>query len=346
MEKRVLGMNGPEISVLSFGLMTFSEGDSAFAAIGDTHGQGAERQVAIALEAGVNLFDTSDNYSGGQSEMILAHALGKRRKDVLIATKAFGRTGPGEHDIGLSRTHLIAACEASLKRLNTDRIDLYQVHNFDSLTPLEETLRALDDLVRTGKVRFIGCSNHFAWQTVKALGLSERLSLAPYISQQVQYSLLVRDVEEEILPAGVDAGLGALIYSPLAQGYLTGKFSRGEAEGARLIDRDHLRIFDTEQARRILETVQTIAAAHQATPGQIALRWVMQRRGVTSVIFGARTEAQLRDNLGAAAIDLSQAEMTELERISQPARRYPRLAQDVFHPERNPPLFPRPASKP
>ena len=327
--------------MLGFGLMTLGDGSGAFGAIGSTGSGDAARQVAIAIDAGVNLFDTSDNYSEGQSEQILGDVLGARRKDVLIATKVFGRTGPGDHDIGLSRRHLVSACDASLRRLKTDWIDLYQVHNFDSLVPLEETLRTLDDLVRCGKVRYVGCSNHFAWQLTKALGVSDRIALERYISQQIQYSLIVRDAEVELLPAGIDQGVGTLVYSPLAQGYLAGKYG-GDAPSGRLAGRGYLRLIDDERGKAILAALRDIAAAHEgATPSQVALNWLLQRPGVTSVIFGARAEAQLVDNLGAAQWRLSSEEMEELEQVSAIAKGYPRSARDVFHPERNPVLFPR-----
>lgn len=345
MERRFLGRSGLEVSVLSFGLMTFGEGPGTFGAIGSTRGGEAARQVAIAMDAGINLFDTSDNYSEGQSEQILGDVLGARRKDVLIATKVYGRTGPADHDIGLSRRHLLSACEASLRRLKTDWIDLYQVHNFDSLVPLEETLRTLDDLVRCGKVRYVGCSNHFAWQLTKALGVCARLALERYVSQQIQYSLLVRDAEVELLPAGVDQGVGALVYSPLAQGYLSGKYG-GDAASGRLASRGYLRFLDSERGKAIVEALREIAAAHEgATPSQVALNWLLERPGVTSVILGARTEAQLVENLGAARWRLSPEEMERLDRLSATAKGYPRSARDVFHPERNPVLFPRPTRR-
>jgi aryl-alcohol dehydrogenase-like predicted oxidoreductase len=221
MEYRRVGTSGLVVSTLALGTMTFGGGDTKFAAIGGLDGDQAARMVDCAIDHGVTLFDTSDNYAQGASECMLGKALGARRKDHVIASKVFGRTGPGDHDIGLSRRHIIAACEASLRRLGTDWIDLYQIHNHDSLVPVEETLRALDDLVRDGKVRYIGCSNHFAWQVLKALGISERMGLERFVSQQILYSLVYRHAEHELIPAAVDQGLGTLVYSPLAQGYLT-----------------------------------------------------------------------------------------------------------------------------
>ena len=342
MERRFLGRSGLQVSALSFGAMTFGDGVGVFGAIGNTRAVDAARQIALAMDAGINLFDTSDNYSDGQSEQILGEALGARRKDILIATKVFGRTGPADHDIGLSRRHMLSACEASLKRLNTDWIDLYQVHNFDGLVPAEETLRALDDLVCSGKVRYVGCSNHHAWQLTKAVGIAERLGLERYISQQIQYSLLVRDAEIELLPAGVDQGVGTLVYSPLAQGYLAGKYATNFSEGGRLASRGHLRHFDHERGRAVALALGRIASKHEgATPSQVALNWLLGRPGVSSVIFGARTQSQLVDNLGAVRWQLLREDIEELDRLSATPKGYPRTAQDIFHPERNPMLFPR-----
>jgi len=337
MEQRFLGRGGLQVSVIALGTMTFGGGGDKFGAIGRTGQDEARRMVDLAIERGVTLFDTSDNYAGGRSETLLGQALGANRHRVVIATKAFGRTGPGPHDIGLSRRHLIEACENSLRRLGTDWIDLYQVHNHDSLVPMDETLRALDELVRTGKVRTIGCSNHYAWQLVKALGLSDRLALTRYASQQILYSLLYRHAEAELLPAARDQGIGTLVYSPLAQGYLTGKFAAGAGEG-RLTATRQLPGVDTDQARTIVSMLQDMATAGvpARTPGQLALRWLIGRPGISSVIVGARDEAQLVENLDAAQTPLSAEEAARLDAVSALAPWYPRTAQRVFHPERNP----------
>jgi aryl-alcohol dehydrogenase-like predicted oxidoreductase len=248
--------------------------------------------------------------------------------------------GKGEHDLGLSRKHLVSACNDSLKRLETDWIDLYQVHNFDGLVPLEETLRALDDLVAAGKVRYIGCSNHFAWQLTKALGVSDRLGLVRYVSQQIQYSLLVRDVEAETLPAGIDQGVGALVWSPLANGYLTGKFSRPVQSETRLAASGQLSRYDNEAGRKVVALLEVIAQQHEgATPGQAALNWLLARPGVTSVLMGARTEKQLMENLGAAAWRLAPDEIEQLDRASAVPAAYPGSTQAMFHPSRNPSSF-------
>lgn len=341
MEKRFLGRSGLQVSTLSFGLMTFG-GSGMFKGVGTTQVEDAARQLDMAMDAGVTLFDTADIYSGGDSETILAQALGNKRHSILIATKVYGMMGKGDHDRGLSRQHIIAACEASLKRLQTDYIDLYQVHNFDALVPLEETLRALDDLVRAGKVRYIGCSNHFGWQLTKALATSERHGLERYISQQIQYSLLVRDAETEMLPAGIDQGVGALIWSPLAQGFLSGKFSGGNAEGTRLAASGQLARYDTERGHGVVTALREIAAAHAgATPSQVALNWLLARPGVSSVILGARTQEQLADNLAAANWQLTPEEVAILDAASKTPVGYPDAQRRFFHPERNPDYFPR-----
>lgn len=337
MQQRFLGRSGLQTSVIGFGGMTFGGEEGKFGAIGRTGEEEARRLVDIAIEHGVTLFDTSDNYAGGRSEIFLGKALGPRRKSVVIATKAFGRTGPGTHDIGLSRRHLVEACENSLRRLGSEWIDLYQVHNYDSLVPVEETLHALDDLVRAGKVRYIGCSNHFAWQLTKALGTSALLGLNRYVSQQILYSLIYRHAEHELIPAALDQGVGSLIYSPLAQGYLTGKFASEGNEG-RLAATNQLAGVDTDQARKIVETLGDISHSGPAarTPGQLALKWLIDRPGVNAVIVGARTEKQLIENLAAARITLSAEETARLDTASALAPWYPRTAQRIFHKERNP----------
>jgi len=225
METRFLGNSGLEVSVFGFGTMTFSDGEGLFGGVGATRGDDARRQIDMCIDAGVNLFDTADVYAAGRSEEILGQALGTRRKNVIVATKAFGRMGKGAHDTGLSRRHLIDACDASLKRLGTDWIDLYQVHSFDALVPLDETLRALDDLVTAGKVRYIGCSNFSGWHLMKASAIAARRGTERFIGQQIQYSLMVRDAEEELLPCGVDQGVGADL-EPARAGLSVGEIPR------------------------------------------------------------------------------------------------------------------------
>lgn len=338
MEYRLLGKSGLKVSAFCFGTMTFG-GVGMMAGVGQTRGEDARRQVDMCLEAGVNLFDTADIYSAGLSEEVLAEALGDRRKDVLIATKAYGAMGQGQNDGGSSRHHIIEACEASLRRLKTDHIDLYQMHNQDSLTPIDETLRALDDLVRSGKVRYIGSSNFSGWRMMKALAASDRLGLERYISQQIQYSLLWRDAEDELLPLGVEEGVGALLWSPLASGYLSGKFKDGEqAETTRLAGR-RLASVDDERARGIVAALEEIAGAHPgASAAQVALNWLVRKAGVTSVIIGARSDAQLADNLAAASWSLSDAEIARLDGVSATRARYPYSHHRAFGGDRNPAL--------
>ena len=227
MEYRLFGGSGLEVSVLSFGTMTLG-GEGRFAAMGNVQVEEARRHMEICIEAGVNLFDTADVYSFGKSEEVLGQALGARRKEIVLATKAFSRLAPGANQAGLSRRYLIDACEASLRRLGTDYIDLYQAHNFDSLTPLDETLRAFDDLVRAGKIRYAGCSNYTGWQLMKAHSIADRLGIRRYISQQINYSLVSRDAEHELVPVGLDQRTGIMAWSPLQFGLLSGKFRRGQ----------------------------------------------------------------------------------------------------------------------
>jgi aryl-alcohol dehydrogenase-like predicted oxidoreductase len=337
MEYRQLGRSGIKVSVFSFGTMTFG-GTGMFATVGNTQSADARRQVDRCLEAGINLFDTADVYSDGQSEQLLGEALGARRPQVLVATKCFGQTGAGVNDLGASRGHIIAACEASLRRLETDYIDLYQIHNQDLSTPPEETLRALDDLVRAGKVRYVGSSNHAGWTQMRALATSDRLGLCRYVSQQIQYSLLERDAESELLPCGVHEGVGALIWGPLASGYLSGKFRRKDTAGqTRLGGRGRLAQTDTEQARRVLAVLEDIAMVHAgASASQVALNWIARKPGVSSIIIGARNSAQLEDNLAAAMWSLSDAEIARLDEVSATPLRYPYSMHQAYAAVRNP----------
>ncbi len=338
MEMRFLGKSGLKVSVLSFGTMTFGGGDNFFQHMGGTQVEEAQRLIDICLDAGVNLFDTADVYSQGRSEEILGKALGNRRQNVLIATKAYGRMGEGPNDVGLSRHHLIHACEDSLRRLGTDYIDLYQVHGFDALTPLEETLRALDDLVRSGKVRYIGCSNYSGWHLMKALCVSEREGLERYISQQVYYSLVARELEYELVPLGLDQGVGILVWSPLAFGFLTGKYRRGqpEPEDTRRAKLGDVGNMDLEKGYDIVEALDEVASAHGVTIAQAALNWLLHKPGITSVIIGARNEKQLRDNLNAATWKMTPEEMQKLDEVSAVAPIYPYWHQRQYGAERIP----------
>ena len=343
MEMRFLGKSGLEVSVFGFGTMTFSDGDGVFGGVGATRGADARRQIDMCLDAGVNLFDTADVYAAGRSEEILGEALGTRRKDVIIATKAFGRMGKGAHDTGLSRRHLIDACDASLKRLGTDWIDLYQVHSFDALAPLEETLRALDDLVTAGKVRYIGCSNFSGWHLMKASAIAEKRGSEPFIGQQIQYSLMEREAEQELLPCGVDQGVGALIWSPLAQGFLSGKFRSATADAdQRLVLNGRLKAYDTPLGKAVVDALLDIAAAHPgASASQVALNWLLARPGVSTVLLGARSDEQLADNLAAASWSLSADEVAVLDKASQTSMRYPNSHHRLYSLARNPQLFAR-----
>ena len=336
MENRYLGRSGLEISVFGFGCMTFSDGTGRFGATGSTNGAEAARQIDLCIDHGINFFDTADVYAAGRSEEILGQALGTRRGQVVVATKGFHRMGRGAHDIGLSRRHLIEACEASLRRLGTDWIDLYQVHSFDALVPPEETLRALDDLVRDGKVRYIGCSNFAGWQLAQALGISKAEGLSAYVGQQIQYSLVARTPEQELLPCGIDMGVGAIIWSPLAQGFLSGKFRDQSAGDTRLELMGALSAYDNQRCRDVLAAIDDVVDARNGavTHSQVALNWVRSRAGVTSVLLGARSEAQLLDNLGAASWTLDPTEIESLDRASQTALHYPVSMQQSYGAER------------
>jgi aryl-alcohol dehydrogenase-like predicted oxidoreductase len=296
--------------------------------------------VDMCLDAGVNLIDTADVYSEGVSEEIVGEVLKGRRDRMLVATKVRMTMGPGPNDAGLSRHHIISGCEASLRRLGMDHIDLYQVHEWDGLTPLEETLEALDHLVRSGKVRYVGCSNYSGWQLLKALGVAERDRLPRFVSQQIYYSLQSRDAEYEIIPACVDQGLGVLVWSPLAGGLLTGKYRRGQeppAGSRHLTDWNEPPVHDEERLYDIVELLVEIGAAHGVSAAQVALAYLLGRPGVTSLVVGAKTAEQLADNLAAAELVLTDDERDRLERASRQRLLYPywhqvRTARDRLGP--------------
>jgi aryl-alcohol dehydrogenase-like predicted oxidoreductase len=274
----------------------------------------------------VTLIDTADVYSAGVSEEFVGHAVHWRRNDVLLATKARFTMGEGVNDKGLSRHHLIRACEASLRRLQTDHIDLYQVHEWDGRTPLEETLSALDHLVQSGKVRYVGCSNFTAWQMVKALGIAEIRGLPRFISTQVYYSLQERSLEHEILPACIDQGVGVLVWSPLAGGLLSGKYRRGQQgpEGSRHVsDWSEPPVYDADGLYDTIDVLVEIAEGHGVSAAQVALAWLLRRPGISTVVIGARTDEQLADNLRAAELELSDEEVHRLEEVSRPPLPYP-----------------------
>jgi len=338
MEQRRFGNSGLSVSVLSFGTMTIG-GKDRFGKMGNLGVADTSRILDICREAGVTTIDTADVYSFGAAEEILGEALAGRRNDFVLVTKAFMRMGSAPHDVGLSRKHLIEACEASLRRLRTDYVDLYICHQPDTYVSIDETLRAYDDLVTQGKVRYVGCSNHAAWQVMKALAVSERAGLTRYVCQQVLYSLVSRDVEHEIIPLGLDQSLGLMAWSPLHAGLLTGKFRRGvRPPVSRLNELDTPGTIDFERVYRIVDVLTEIAQARGVTPAQVALNWVLCKPGVDTVILGARDEAQLRDNLAAASWRLSVEEVTRLDEVSALPEPYPMWHQHKFGIERNPRL--------
>ncbi len=325
MEYRQLGGSGLRVSALALGTMTFG-GRGQFAAVGDVEVDEARRIVDRAIEAGINLIDTADVYSEGRSEEIVGEILKGRRDEVVLATKARFPVGSGPNDAGLSRGHLMRACEASLRRLRTDYLDLYQVHERDGVTPTEETLEALDTLVAQGKVRYVGCSNFSAWHVMKSLGVSERRGLQRYVSQQIYYSLLDREAEYELVPLSIDEGVGILVWSPLAGGLLSGKYRRGEEppEGTRRANEWHEPpVYDEDHLFQVIDALVEVASDHDASPARTALSWLVGRPAVTSVIIGARTESQLEDNLKAAELELSPAGRRRLDDASVPRLLYP-----------------------
>jgi aryl-alcohol dehydrogenase-like predicted oxidoreductase len=325
MEYRYLGGSGLRVSALSLGTMGFG-GGGKFAAVGTNGVDEARRQLDLCLDAGVNLVDTADVYSDGGSEKIVGEVLKGHRDRVVLATKARFPMGDGPNDEGLSRHHLIAACEASLRRLGVDHIDLYQLHEWDGRTPLEETLGALETLVQQGKIRYVGCSNFSAWHVMKALGIASRDRLPRFVSQQIHYTPQAREAENELIPLSLDQGLGILVWSPLAGGLLSGKYRRGvqPPEGSRhLSDWNEPPVYDQEKLYDIVDALVEVAEAHDVSAAQVTLAWLMAKPGVTSVIIGARTDEQLSDNLRAANLVLSQAEFDRIDDVSRPPLQYP-----------------------
>jgi aryl-alcohol dehydrogenase-like predicted oxidoreductase len=327
MRMRKLGNTGLLVSELCLGAMTFASGEGMWSAIGKMDQTGADALVKAALDRGINFFDTANVYSAGRSEIMLGEALrnvGIARDQFVLATKVLGATGTGVNQLGLSRYHIFHALDASLKRLQLDHVDLYQIHGLDPLTPLEETLDALNDCVRAGKVRYIGVSNHPAWHIAKALGICERRGFARFESVQAYYSIAGRDLEREILPLAREERLAILPWSPLAGGFLTGKFSRdGKApEGARRTTFDFPPV-DRERAFRIIDAMRPIAEAHGASVARVALAWLLHQPAVTSVIIGARTREQLEDNLAASELRLTAEELAALDSVSALTPEYP-----------------------
>ena len=326
MEYRNLGSSGLRVPVLSFGAGTFGGSGPLFGAWGNTDAAEARRMVDITLEAGVNLFDTADVYSAGASETVLGHAIKGRRDAVLISTKMALPMGDGPADWGTSRARLIRSTDEALKRLGTDYIDLLQLHAFDASTPVEEVLATLNGLIAAGKVRYIGVSNFAGWQLMKSLGVSERHGYPRYVAHQVYYSLAGRDYEWELMPLGADQGVGALVWSPLAWGRLTGKIRRGQPlpEGSRLHQTsEYGPPVDDEKLYDIVDALDQVAQETGKTVPQIALNWLIGRPTVASVIIGARNEEQLRQNLGAVGWSLSKEQLETLDKASAVAAPYP-----------------------
>jgi aryl-alcohol dehydrogenase-like predicted oxidoreductase len=323
MNYRMLGRTGLYVSELCFGAMTFG-GEGFWKVVGSQGQAEADKLVARSLDAGINFFDTADVYSNGVSEQLLGKALGARRKDVILATKVRGRTGPGVNEVGLSRGHIMDSVHHSLRRLGTDYIDLYQIHGFDLVTPLDETLRALDDLVRQGKVRYLGCSNLAAWQLMKALGISEHRNLSRFESLQAYYSIAGRDLERELVPLMKDQQLGLMVWSPLAGGFLSGKFRRDSQgpEGARRAAFDFPPV-DKERAYNVIDVMDGIAKAHNVSVARVALAWLLHQPHVTTLVIGAKTPEQLEDNLQATSLKLTPEQLTALNTASALPPEYP-----------------------
>lgn len=333
MEYNFLGRSGFKVPALSFGTGTFGGRGKFFEAWGSSDVEEATRLVDVCLDAGLTLFDSADVYSGGLAEEILGKAVAGRRDSVLISTKATFTAGDGPNDVGSSRFHLIRAVEGSLRRLGTDYIDLFQLHGFDALTPIEETLGTLDDLVKAGKIRYIGCSNFSGWHLMKSLAVSEKYGLARYVAHQAYYSLIGREYEWELMPLGIDQGVGAMVWSPLGWGRLTGKIRRGQPlpEGSRLhVTADAGPPVSDEYVYGVVDALDAVAAEVEKTVPQVALNWLLQRPTVSSVIIGARNEEQLRQNLGAVGWNLTPEQVARLDKASAVTRIYPYWHQSGF----------------
>jgi aryl-alcohol dehydrogenase-like predicted oxidoreductase len=345
MEYRLLGGSGLKVTALSFGTGTFGGGNEFFKAWGETDVAEARRLLDICFEAGVNLFDTANIYSRGLSEEILGKALEGKRDQALISTKGTFAMGDGPNDKGSSRYHLTRELEASLRRLNTDYIDIYHLHAFDALTPIEETLNTLDKFVREGKVRYIACSNFSGWHLMKSLGIADRYGWARYAAHQVYYSLIGREYEWELMPLGLDQKIGALVWSPLGWGRLTGKLRRGQPlpETSRLhkTSEQGPQVSD-EYLYKVVDALDLVAQETGKSVPQVALNWLLQRPTVSSVIIGARNEDQLRQNLAAEGWNLTADQIAKLDRASEVQPIYPYWHQRQFT-ERNPLAVPQPS---
>lgn len=342
MEYRKLGGSGFLVPALAFGTGTFGGGNEFFKAWGASDVAEARRLVDICLEAGLNMFDSADSYSGGLAEEILGQAIKGRRDDVIVSTKGSFRRGPGPNELGHSRHHLTRAVEASLKRLGTDWIDLYQLHAFDAMTPVEEALSTLDDLVKQGKIRYIGCSNFSGWHLMKSLAYSDKHGLARYVAHQAYYSLVGRDYEWELMPLALDQKVGAVVWSPLGWGRLGGKLRRGAPlpKESRLRSRlviDKGPPVPDEHVFRVVDAIDAVAKEAGKTNAQIALNWLLQRPSVSTIVIGARNEEQLRQNLGAVGWNLTQEQVAKLDAASTVTLPYPYWHQRGTFSDRNPP---------
>lgn len=324
MQYSKLGNTGLIVSRLAFGAMTFGVGTGPFAAVSKVDETNSATMIGMSLDAGINFFDTANGYSNGQSETMLGKHLGARRKEVVVATKVGFRTSPAVGDAGLSRTHILAACDASLRRLGTDYIDLYIVHREDRFTPIEETIQALDSLVRAGKVRYLGYSNWSAWKAATALQLQKANGLAQFTSGQMHYALTGRDVEHDVVPFMQHAGIGMTVWSPLAGGFLSGKYTRESLKDPenRLSGFDLLP-FDKEMGFKLVDRLREIGKGHNGSVAQVALAWLLSKPVVSSIIVGASKSPQLEDNLGALGVSLTSTEITELDSLTAPTPQYP-----------------------
>jgi aryl-alcohol dehydrogenase-like predicted oxidoreductase len=326
MEYRFLGRSGLKVSALSFGAATFGGGNEFFKAWGSTQADEARRMVDLCLDSGINLFDTANGYSNGLAEEILGKTIHGKRDQLLISTKVFFPMAEGPNDLGTSRQHILQQVDASLKRLGTDRIDIYHMHAFDAFTPVEETLDTLNTLVHAGKVRYIACSNFSGWHLMKSLAVADRYGWTRYVAHQVYYSLIGRDYESELMPLGLDQGLGALVWSPLGWGRLTGKIRRGQplpatsrlhktsAEGPPVED---------EHVYRVIDAIDEIAKETGKSVPQIALNWLLHRPTVSSIILGVRNEEQLKQNLAAFGWNLTPEQIAKLDKASETSLAYP-----------------------
>ena len=338
MESRQLGGSGLFVPALTFGTGTFGGSNDFFKAWGDTDASGARKLIDVCLDAGLNMFDSADVYSDGQAEEVLGAAIKGRRNDLLISTKATFRFSDEPNDVGSSRHHLIKSVEGSLKRLGTDHIDLFQLHGFDAKTPVEEVMRALDDMVRAGKIRYLGCSNFSGWHLMKALAVADRYGLTRHVAHQAYYSLVGRDYEWELMPLAVDQKVGCVVWSPLGWGRLTGKMRRGKPlpKVSRLhVTRDQGPPVSDEHVYTVVDAIDEVAKETGKSVPQIALNWLLQRPTVSTVIIGARDMTQLKDNLGAVGWSLTADQVSRLDAASKVTPIYPYWHQAGFS-ERNP----------